>query len=141
MDPASRVVWMPGGVRTELHLVSQDTSGAFCLLIDHPPSGWSLPAHLHEGVAETIHIIDGEFDMTIGGQHELLRPGETAHVPPDVVHSGANVGAAIGRRLVIFSPAGMENFFLEAGARSADIEVDRRAALASATRHGWQFVT
>jgi hypothetical protein len=34
----------------------------------------------------------------------------------------------------------MEEFFLEAGAASPDAEVDRAAAAAAATRHGWQFV-
>jgi quercetin dioxygenase-like cupin family protein len=132
---------MPGRVRTEIHLAGQDTNGAFCLLVDHPPSGWSLPAHLHRGVAETIHVIDGEFEMTVDGHHGHLRAGETVHIPPDVVHGGGNVGESTGRRIVIFSPAGMENFFLETGAPSEDLDIDLGAALASATRHGWQFVT
>jgi quercetin dioxygenase-like cupin family protein len=137
---APRVVWMPGRVRTEIHLTAHDTAGAFCLRVDHPPSGWSLPGHLHRGSAETIHIVEGEFEMTIDGQRELLHAGETCHIPPDVVHAGGNVGTAIGRRIVIFSPAGMENFFLEAGAAGEDDEVDARRALTAATRHGWQFI-
>jgi quercetin dioxygenase-like cupin family protein len=138
---APRVVWMPGRVRTEIHLTSHDTAGEFCLLVDHPPAGWSLPAHLHHGRAETIHIVEGEFEMTINGQRELVRAGETCHIPPDVVHAGGNVGTATGRRIVIFSPAGMESFFLEAGTRAEDDEVDTGQAFAAATRHGWEFIT
>jgi len=41
---------------------------------------------------------------------------------------------------VIFSPAGLEEFFLEAGAPTADAEPDLAAALAAAIRHGWEFV-
>jgi quercetin dioxygenase-like cupin family protein len=63
-----RVVWMPGAVRTEIHLQSADTSGGFCLLVDHPPAGWSLPMHLHRGAAETIYIVDGEFEMQVAGR-------------------------------------------------------------------------
>jgi quercetin dioxygenase-like cupin family protein len=137
----ARVVWMPGGVRTEVHLTSQDTDGAFCLLVDHPPAGWTLPAHLHHGSAETIHILEGEFAMTIDGQRQVLRAGQTTHIPPEVIHSGENVGTTTGRRIVIFSPAGMENFFIEAGTDSEHLEVDVRTALAAATRHGWQFIT
>jgi hypothetical protein len=51
------------------------------------------------------------------------------------------VGDATGRRVLIFTPAGIENFFLEAGAPSLEDEVDPRTALASALRHGWEFVT
>ena len=39
MDASPRVVWMPGRVRTEIHLASQDTGGAFCMLVDYPPVG------------------------------------------------------------------------------------------------------
>ena len=42
-DP--RMVWMPGGTRTEIHLGTEDTAGAYCLLVDHPPAGWSLQAN------------------------------------------------------------------------------------------------
>lgn len=68
MSAESRVVWMSGGVRTEIHLDSTQTAGAFCLLVDHPPVGWSLPAHRHRNEAETIHIVEGEFEMDVNGQ-------------------------------------------------------------------------
>ena len=42
--------------------------------------------------------------------------------------------------MVIFSPAGMEGFFLEAGAPTSDAEVDLGAVLAAASRNGWEFV-
>jgi quercetin dioxygenase-like cupin family protein len=140
MPAAPQVVWMPGGVRTEIHLGGADTAGAFCLLVDEPPAGWSLPAHLHAGAAETIHVVAGEFEMTIEGRTERHGPGQTVHIPAGVVHSGGNVGPSPGRRLLLFSPAGMEDFFREAGAASPDAEIDDRGALAAATRHGWRFV-
>jgi quercetin dioxygenase-like cupin family protein len=139
MAPDARVVWMPGGVRTEIHLAAEDTGGAFCLLVDHPPAGWSLPPHLHSGEAETIHIVDGEFEIAIDGVRSRLSAGETVHIPRGVMHSGANVGARAGRRVLVFSPAGMERFFLEAGARTPDGEIDLAALLACASSHGWEF--
>jgi mannose-6-phosphate isomerase-like protein (cupin superfamily) len=131
---------MPGGVRTEIHLDRVDTQGAFCLLVDHPPVGWSLPPHVHHGVAETIHIVDGEFELMLGGRRFRLVPGQTIHVPADMIHSTSNVGAGPGQRVLIFSPAGMEEFFLQAGAPSAEAEVDGAAVVAAAVRHGWEFV-
>jgi quercetin dioxygenase-like cupin family protein len=140
MAEEPEVVWMPGGVRTEIRLTGADTGGAFCLLLDEPPAGWSLPAHIHKDAAETIHVLDGEFETTVAGVTERTGPGQTVHIPAGVVHAGGNVGAGPGRRLLIFSPAGMEEFFREAGASSPEGEVDRRAALGSALRHGWEFV-
>ena len=132
---------MPGGVRTEIQLTGADTDGAFCLLIDEPPAGWSLPTHIHADAAETIHVLAGEFEMTIDGRTERLAAGQTVHIPAGVVHTGANIGAGTGRRLIVFSPAGTEEFFREAGTASPDVEVDPGAALAAATRHGWRFVS
>jgi quercetin dioxygenase-like cupin family protein len=131
---------MPGGLRTEIHLGAGETGGAFCLLVDEPPAGWSLPPHLHHGVAETIHIMEGEFWMEIAGKRCRLAAGDTAHVPAEAVHSGGNASEASGRRIVIFTPAGMERFFLAAGVAGPDVEVDQAAALAAAQRHGWEFL-
>ncbi len=135
------VVWMPGGVRTEIHLTSEDTRGAFCLLVDYPFVGWSLPAHRHLTEAETIHIVEGDFVMELDGERSRLSAGESIHVPRGVIHSGANVGEHPGRRVVLFSPAGMERFFQEAGVPAADSDIDLGAALASAVSHGWEFIS
>jgi quercetin dioxygenase-like cupin family protein len=130
---------MPGGVRTEIHLVSKDTGGAFCLLVDHPPAGWSLPAHRHRNEAETIYVVEGEFEMEIDGTRSRLSSGQAVHVPKGVIHSGANVGDRPGRRVLLFSPAGMERFFCEAGASEPGGDIDAASVLASAARHGWEF--
>ena len=133
-------VWMPGGVATELQLVGEDTGGAFCLMIDEPPAGWSLAAHRHATEAETIHILAGEFMMDVDGRRVALSPGETIHIPQGVPHAGANAGPAAGRRLVLFSPAGIERFFLEVGQPSPDDEPDLAAVIECATRYGWRFL-
>ncbi len=131
---------MPGGVRTEIHLAAADTGGEFCLLVDHPPPGWSLPAHRHRNEAETIHIVEGDFEMEVDGTRFGLSSGQTLHVPRGVVHSGANVGQQPGRRVLLFSPAGMERFFLDAGAPEPGEELDAAGTVAHAVRHGWEFM-
>ncbi len=137
-DP--RVVWMPGGVRTEVHLAGEDTAGAFCLLVDHPPAGWSLPPHRHGNEAETIHVVAGSFAMEIDGRPIELAAGETVHIPRGVTHSGRNVGADTGQRVLLFSPAGMERFFLAAGQPTPEAEPDPAAVLTAALSHGWEFM-
>lgn len=130
---------MPGAVRTEIHLTGEETAGAFCLLSDALPPGWALPPHRHRGAAETIHVIEGELAYSLdGGEEHVAAAGETLHVPADVMHATRNAGAGTLRRVVLFSPAGMERFFLEAGAERPE-ESDPDAALAAALRNGWQF--
>ena len=131
-------VWMPGGVKTEIHLRSEDTGGAFCLLRDELPPGWELPPHRHRHEAETMHVLEGEMAVTVNGRESLVRAGETVQVPAGALHCGRNAGAGPLRRVVLFSPGGMERFFLEAGAASPEA-VDPGVALDSALRHGWEF--
>jgi quercetin dioxygenase-like cupin family protein len=140
MSTDPQVVWMPGDTRTEIHLVTEDTDGRFCMLVDHPPPDWSLPAHLHSNESETIHIVAGEFEMEVDGERMVVSVGETVHVPRGVIHSGRNIGEQTGTRVLLFSPSGMECFFMEAGAAAPDDTVDRAATAAAAMRHGWAFV-
>jgi quercetin dioxygenase-like cupin family protein len=121
-------VLLPGGLRMQIHLTSEDTGGAFCLLEDHPPDGWSLPPHQHLNESETVYVIEGEFDSVVDGERRTLRAGDTVHIPAGVVHSGGGQG----RRLLVFAPGGVERFFIEA-AEGADL-------LALAERYGWRFV-
>lgn len=139
MPSATEVVWLPGGVRTEVHLRGEDTGGSFCLMVDQPPAGWRLPPHRHLREAETIHVVEGRFDMEVDGESRVLGPGETIHVPAGVVHSGGNAGTEAGRRIVVFSPAGLERFFLEIGAAGPDEPTDLPELLAAAARHGFVF--
>ena len=120
-----QVVWMPGGVRTEIHLVSDDTDGAFCLLVDEPPAGWSLPPHLHRGVAETIYIIEGEFEMEIDGERSALVAGQTVHVELAVPISALRNWDVEKKAYVV--PAG--TYSLAVGASSADIRGSREVVV------------
>ena len=138
MAATPTVVWMPGAVRTEVHLRGEDTDGAFCLLVDELPQGWSLPEHRHRDEAETMHVIAGELAVVVAGRAQTLCAGETLHVPLGVLHAGHNRSDGPVRRVVVFSPAGMERFFLEAGAATPEA-VDARGALDAALRHGWEF--
>jgi mannose-6-phosphate isomerase-like protein (cupin superfamily) len=138
---APTVVWMPGGVRTEVHLTSSGSAGTLCVLIDEPPAGWSLPAHRHANEAETIHVLAGDFEMQIAGHPTRLHAGGTVHVPRGVIHDSRNVGAEQGKRVVIFTPAGIEGFFLEVGKPDPDATPRGGELLAAAVRWGWEFPT
>jgi quercetin dioxygenase-like cupin family protein len=130
---------MPGRLKVELRLGSEQTGGAFCLLVDYPLPGWRLPPHRHQHEAETIHVLEGDFEMDVAGERVRLGPGDTVHIPQGVVHSGGNSGDHAGRRVVLFTPGGIEGFFLAAGAESPDEMRDTDEMFAVANAHGWQF--
>jgi len=128
----SEALTLPGGVRVEIQLDGSDTGGAHALLVDHPPVGWSLPPHRHRNESETIHVVAGRFELFVDGERRELGPGDTAHVPRGVLHSGANIGDDEGQRVIVFAPAGIEGWFREASANPD-------AAGELALRYGWEF--
>ncbi len=78
----------------------------------HKPGG---PArHLHYDQDEWFYAVEGEFMIEIGEERLRLQPGDSVLAPRNVPHVWAYVGAATGRMLITFLPAGhMEAFFRE----------------------------
>lgn len=60
---------------------------SFTLSFVDVKAGAILPehAHIHE---QTSQVIEGEFEMTIGGKTTLLTPGSVVVIPSKVPHSG-----------------------------------------------------
>lgn len=68
--------------------------------------------HLHISQDEWFYIVEGEFVFEVGGERFRLAAGDSLLAPRQVPHVWAYVGAAVGRILVAFTPAGqMEAFF------------------------------
>ena len=50
-------------------------------------SGSIAPRHSHPHEQIAL-VIEGEFELTVGEEKQVLKPGITAVIPPDVIHSG-----------------------------------------------------
>lgn len=50
-------------------------------------AGYPLPqhTHLHEQV---VNVIEGNLEITVGGETRVLEPGNIVVIPPHVPHSG-----------------------------------------------------
>jgi mannose-6-phosphate isomerase-like protein (cupin superfamily)/uncharacterized glyoxalase superfamily protein PhnB len=132
-------VWLPGPLKVEVRVGAGETGGTCCVAVDHPPPRWALPPHHHAAESETVHVLEGRFEMHVAGARSELGPGDSIHIPRGVEHSGGTVGDGPGRRLLVFAPAGMETFFLAAGAGRPE-EIKEPSELARiAAEHGWRF--
>lgn len=132
-------VWLPGPLKVEVQVGAEATGGACCVAVDHPTPGWSLPPHRHAAESETVHVLDGRFEMLVDGFRSELGPGDSIHVPRNVVHSGGTLGDEPGRRLLVFAPAGMDAFFLAAGAVRPEEIKEPSELVRIAAEHGWRF--
>jgi quercetin dioxygenase-like cupin family protein len=91
-------------------LAGADTGGAYCLLDVSLAPGIGVPRHTHTREDKTYYLLSGELKVELGDQSFLLRPGDTLLAPRNIPHQLKNTGAAENRYLLVFSPAGFENF-------------------------------
>lgn len=64
-------------------------------------AGAAIHEHSHAN-EEVWHIIDGEFEVTVGGRTELAGAGVVAIVPPNTLHSARE--RTRGRAIVVDFP-------------------------------------
>jgi quercetin dioxygenase-like cupin family protein len=70
--------------------------------------------HLHHFQDEWFFALEGEFLIDVGGERYTIQPGDSLLAPRGIPHVWAHTGQAVGRMLIVFTPAGkMEAFFRE----------------------------
>jgi quercetin dioxygenase-like cupin family protein len=105
-------------------ITDHQTGGRYSIfeVITPPLSGPpSLHTHLPQ---ETVYILEGAYEIYGLGVEGLYTihatAGTVVHIAGGVPHNYKNVGDTPGRALLVFSPAGMEQFFTELGLPVAD---------------------
>lgn len=78
-----------------------------------PPPAPAAPVHIHHDADEAIYVLDGEFQVTLDGQQIGVSAGAFVFVPRGIPHTIANVGAAVGKMLVLLTPPGFEGYWNE----------------------------
>ena len=70
----------------------------------HIPVSWQSPAsfNLYCEELSQLNLLEGEFELTVGGEARSLRVGTVATISPDTPHSGKAITAA--RILDVFHP-------------------------------------
>ena len=83
------------------------TDGAFSIVeAQLSPGIPGPPPHIHhDGLSEIWYVLDGEFEFLVGEQTIRTAKGGFAYVPPETIHTFANVGSTTARWIGIFSPA------------------------------------
>jgi mannose-6-phosphate isomerase-like protein (cupin superfamily) len=97
-----------------ISLVSRPV-GQFTLIEGTMPAGGDGGLHVHMREDETMYLLDGELDETIGGECFTLRPGESYFALRGVPQRFRNRGCAPAHSLAIHTPAGFDAFVRETG--------------------------
>jgi len=110
--------WVVGDLYT-VKTSGRETGGAFCLIEVIVPPKSGPPPHIHSREDEAFYILEGQFKVSIDSQVLTAGPGSWVRLARGSLHHFQNVGMNAGRMLILATPAGLDEFFLEAG-RDAD---------------------
>jgi quercetin dioxygenase-like cupin family protein len=106
----------PGGVlQGDRFMIAGGETGSRFAVVTHPiEPGWYSPPHTHTKEDEYSFILEGQFGFEIGDREFEAGAGSVVFKPRDQRHAFWNLGAGRGLILEIVSPAGLEEFFMEA---------------------------
>ncbi len=72
------------------------------------PPGKAHTFHRHPAMEEIIYVLSGTAEQWVDRESRILRAGDVAHIPANVVHGTYNAGAETLVFLAILSPATAE---------------------------------
>lgn len=72
------------------------------------PPGRAHQFHRHPAMEEIIYVVSGTAEQWVDRDKRILRAGDSAHIPRDVVHGTYNAGKDTLVFLAILSPAVFE---------------------------------
>lgn len=141
---AGESYWWQGSLMT-IRARAADTGGALGLVDGTFYEGFGPPLHLHHREDEGMLVLDGEIRFRQGDEEFVAGPGTLVWAPRGMPHA-FRVQSPTARALVIVTPGGFEQMFVEGGAPAGEMteppvqHYDSDAARALAERFGFDVV-
>jgi quercetin dioxygenase-like cupin family protein len=101
------------GINFRIILPGEHTEGKYSILEAYFPPGseTEVPPHLHSNETLIIYVMEGKFLFIYGKEAKEGSPGMLFKFEKGTVHSYKKIGQEYGNLLLIYVPAGFENFF------------------------------
>lgn len=107
--------WMLDHRMTVL-IPGEQTHNAYTVLEMFIVPGGGPPPHIHHREDELFYVLEGDMTIFAGEQTVRAGPGTSVHIPAGAVHTFKNEGSEPGRMVIMYAPAGFENYFATVGA-------------------------
>ena len=104
--------WGPGDHYTFL-VTGEESGGAYFAMEALVPPGGGPPPHIHTREDETFYVLEGEVEFLLGDETIDAGPGDFVNIPRGTVHRFKNTGSETVKLILTFTPAGIENWFVE----------------------------
>jgi mannose-6-phosphate isomerase-like protein (cupin superfamily) len=136
--------WWQGSLMT-IKARAADTGGAVGLGEGVFYQGFGPPLHVHHREDEGMLVLDGEIRFRQGSEEFIAGPGTLVWAPGEVPHA-FTVQSSSARVLVIVTPGGLEQMFVDGGVPASEVtepptqEYDPDVARALAEKFGFDVI-
>lgn len=89
-------------------LSSADTDGRYSLMDEVWKRGMAVPPHYHAAHNEVFFVMAGRTEWTVGGETQVVGPGDLVYVPAGTVHTVKVIGDEDVHMLFLYNPGGYE---------------------------------
>jgi quercetin dioxygenase-like cupin family protein len=128
------------GIPMNIMLRAEQTGGAFAALVAEFAPGQGPPPHFHHDHEEYFFVLEGEFELTVGGKTVTAGPGSMVFVPRETVHAFKYVGSTRGRLLEWGTPGGQERYFEAIDALAVGEGLTHEGVVATSRQFETEFV-
>ena len=118
-----RSIWVIDDCYT-IKCSGNNTSGAFALLEAGVPPGAGPPSHIYSREDEAFYVLERELQFYVEGRSFMATSGAWVTLAMGSVHFFKSTGAEPARMLIVVTPAGLEDFFLEIGREAVEEEAE-----------------
>ncbi|GMN10725.1 hypothetical protein MTsPCn9_23000 [Croceitalea sp. MTPC9] len=94
-------------------VVGADTENQVFEWVDDLAPGSGIPLHIHTKEDEVFRVLEGEVEIMVGENTTILKKGDMAFAPKNLMHSWKVVGKQKAKMWVSAFPSGMEHMFHE----------------------------
>lgn len=81
-----------------------EQAGTYLVKVKMPPGG-KHDFHRHPGMNEILYFIKGTAEQWVENDKQVMGPGDSVYIDPDVVHATFNTGTEELEFLAIFAPS------------------------------------
>ncbi|MEU6219991.1 cupin domain-containing protein [Streptomyces sp. NPDC047022] len=92
---------------------ADNTGGSLAVVDTVVPPGNGPPPHSHVDADESFYVLEGEFEVRAGGRTFTIKPGDYAFIPRGTEHIWKNSSTETSRMIRIYTPGGIEKFFID----------------------------